>query len=99
MAKHRQRQCVSCRSLLFLWDGERPASFRKRMTCHNGICSLQLRAEGARYPMWRETEGAVGDAEPLVPRVVPEALLLARRVPSYLLQPVDNNVDNLLKTP
>jgi hypothetical protein len=88
------RQCVACGSLIFQYEDEDRNLFAKRETCRTDSCRMRLRQEGPKFPQYREAKPASGDREPIKLAPVPESLLIGRRVPSWLFQPVENSVEN-----
>lgn len=87
-------QCVGCGTLLFRHEDEAPKSFNRRRICRTEACKKLVRSKGPQFPRYRTAEAATGLYAPLNGTSVTEAQLFAHRVPGWLLQPVENSVEN-----
>lgn len=93
------RHCASCGYPIYQYEDEQPYDFMRRQTCRIPACITDNRLHGRRHPEYRETAAVeTAQAPPMVATAAMLAAAALRRSmgANWLLQPVDNAVENRL---
>lgn len=94
MRVERIPQCMACGSVLTLGESEKPFNLKRRRHCRSESCKKILRDQGPQFPKYREKPLAQDVSIPRHRTMLSDAALFAHRVPAWLLQPVENSVQN-----
>jgi hypothetical protein len=85
---------MACGALIFRAEGEEPTPFTRRRTCRTAACRKLIRSKGPLFPKWREEAEAAPSSQLAPVKAIPEATLVALRIPAWLTTPVENSVEN-----